>query len=63
MEINNIGIRMRAYWRLLQIPYAAHAMNSQVRSRIEGWIGEIDYLLKIVRSRKLKLFEHVNKRF
>ena len=42
------------------ILYTAHATNSEIRLRIEWWIGETDNvgLLKTVRIRKLRLLAH-----
>ena len=53
---------MRCYRRLLNISYKNHAINEEVRRKIEAAIGEYDELLILIKKRKLRnWFGHVSR--
>ena len=52
-------MEMRCYRRILHISYKDHATNEEVRAKIQQAIGPHEYLLTIVKRRKLQWCGHV----
>ena len=50
---------MRCYRRILRIPYQDYVTNEEVCAKIQQTIRSHEYLLKIVKRRKLKWYGHV----
>ena len=52
---------MRCYRKILHISYKDHVTNEQVRAKIQQAIGPLEYLLTIVKRRKLQWYGLVSR--
>ncbi|WP_419622329.1 hypothetical protein, partial [Thiolapillus sp.] len=54
-------MEMRRYRKILHISYKDHLTNVEVRAKIQQAIGPQEYLLTIVKRRKLQWYGHVSR--
>ena len=54
-------MEMRCYRKILHISYKDHVTNEKVRAKIQHAIGPHEYLLTIVKRRKLQWYGHVSR--
>ena len=52
---------MRYYRKILRISYKDHAINEEVRAKIQQAVGPHEDLLPIVKRRKLQWYDHVSR--
>ena len=55
------ALEMRCYRKLLNISFIDHVTNVEVRHRIQNAIGVHDYLLTMVKKRKLRWYGHISR--
>ena len=55
------ALEMRCFRRLLNISYKDYVTNEEVRNRIHNAIGVHDYLLTMVKKRKLIWYGHISR--
>ena len=55
------AMEMRCYRKILHISYKDHVTNEEVRAKIQQAIGPHEYLLTIVKRRKLQWYGHVSR--
>ena len=54
------AMEMRCYRKILGILYKDHVTNEEVRAKIQQAIGPHEYLLTMVKRRKLQWYGHVS---
>ena len=54
-------MEMKCYRKILRISYKDHVTNEEVRAKIQQAIGSHEYLLTIVKRRKLQWYGHVSR--
>ena len=54
-------MEMRCYRKILRISYKDHVTNEEDRAKIQQAIGPHEYLLTIVKRRKLQRYGHVSR--
>ena len=55
------AMEMRCYRKIQRISYKNHVTNEEVRAKIQQAIGPHEYLLTIVKRRKLQRYGHVSR--
>ena len=54
-------MEMRCYRKILYISYKDHVTNEEVRAKIQQAIGPHEYLLTIIKRRRLQWYGHVSR--
>ena len=54
-------MEMRCYCKILYISYKDHVTNEEVRAKIQQAIGQHEYLLTIVKRRKLQWYGYISR--
>ena len=55
------AMEMRCYRKISRISYKDHVTNEEVRAKIQQAIGQHEYLLTIVKRRKLQWYGYISR--